>query len=735
MLFATKQRKLITILFIVFTVFFGYTLSKTTFSHNLDDFFDKKEPVFQFNKQFFSQFKKDTSQQAMIGIKSKTKLNYAFFLKLDSITSQLERIENVTNVYSISNQKLALFSSLGTIPYSVLRLENDSLFNQTYRELGTLPDIKSKFISDNEFSTLIYLSLNDTSGIEEIKTLKNKIDSVLEPYSFKETHFINDDFTSYLITEKLKKDSLRLVLISLGLIILILIYFFQSVVGVIIPFIIIISSVVWVMGTISLFNISLNVLTIAIPVIVGVISLSDVIHIISRYSEEKTGDKFQKIIATKKDILRAIILTTVTTSVGFLTLSSSNIPVFIEFSIFTAVGVIYAFIIAYFMLPVLLFYTKKITLNKTLNKITPKKITPKITSIISVILIVICVLGILKVKNNNYMYEDINANDKASHSFAFMENEFYGIRELKVTISLQDSNKTIYDYTVIQEINQLEEFIEKEYNATIEMGIATRLKQFNRARNGGDSEFYILPKDEKEYRKTRNKVLKFGKKIQLNSLVSANKKATYIGAKTKDNGSYETRKLNKKLRKFVAENLPNISINLAGVTFIIDETNVHVTQAMIFSLLGIIIFIMILISLIFKSLLVGIVSLLPNILPLLAITSVVGWFDLGMNIATTIVYTIAFGIAVDDTIHFLSRYKIEREKPISNHQAIINTMRTSGGAILLTTLILVFGFGVLIFSDFYANFITGLLVCVGLVVALICDLYLLPVMLLWVKKD
>jgi len=333
------------------------------------------------------------------------------------------------------------------------------------------------------------------------------------------------------------------------------------------------------------------------------------------------------------------------------------------------------------------------------------------------------------------MYEDINANDKASHSFAFMENEFYGIRELKVTISLQDSNKTIYDYTVIQEINQLEEFIEKEYNATIEMGIATRLKQFNRARNGGDSEFYILPKDEKEYRKTRNKVLKFGKKIQLNSLVSANKKATYIGAKTKDNGSYETRKLNKKLRKFVAENLPNISINLAGVTFIIDETNVHVTQAMIFSLLGIIIFIMILISFIFKSLLVGIVSLLPNILPLLAITSVVGWFDLGMNIATTIVYTIAFGIAVDDTIHFLSRYKIEREKPISNHQAIINTMRTSGGAILLTTLILVFGFGVLIFSDFYANFITGLLVCVGLVVALICDLYLLPVMLLWVKKD
>jgi predicted RND superfamily exporter protein len=280
----------------------------------------------------------------------------------------------------------------------------------------------------------------------------------------------------------------------------------------------------------------------------------------------------------------------------------------------------------------------------------------------------------------------------------------------------------------------VEKFIEKEYKATIEFGIATRIKQFNRARNGGEAKFFTIPKDKNEYKKTRNKVLKFRKSIQLSSLVSADKKATFIGAKTKDYGSYETRIINKKLLKFAEENTPNISINLAGTAYTIDETNVNVTHSMIWSLLTIIFFIMILISIIFRSLFVGIVSLLPNILPLLAITSVVGWFDLGMNIATTIVYTIAFGIAVDDTIHFLSRYKIEKEKPISNQEAITNTMKTSGGAILLTTLILVFGFGVLIFSDFYANFITGLLVCIGLVVALICDLYLLPALLLFVKK-
>ncbi|MEN8787608.1 MAG: MMPL family transporter, partial [Flavobacteriales bacterium] len=167
---------------------------------------------------------------------------------------------------------------------------------------------------------------------------------------------------------------------------------------------------------------------------------------------------------------------------------------------------------------------------------------------------------------------------------------------------------------------------------------------------------------------------------------------------------------------------------------IIDETNVNVSNGMIWNLVIIIIFIFFIVSFIFKSISVGFFSLFPNILPLIAITAVVGWFDFGMNIGTTIVYTIAFGIAVDDTIHFLGRYKIELDKGNSNYDSLITTITTSGGAIFLTTLVLVAGFGVLILSSFYANFITGLLVTISLIVALICDLYLLPVLLSWWRK-
>ena len=162
--------------------------------------------------------------------------------------------------------------------------------------------------------------------------------------------------------------------IAFILIIIILLYFFRSLAGIFIPFTIVVSSIIWILGTIAAFDVNLNVLTVAIPVIVGVISLSDVIHIISRYSEEKSGDKLLKIRMTQKDILKAIILTTLTTSIGFLSLANSNIKVFTEFALFTAVGVFYAFILAYFILPILLFSAKKITLHNTLEKLIPQKI-------------------------------------------------------------------------------------------------------------------------------------------------------------------------------------------------------------------------------------------------------------------------------------------------------------------------------------------------------------------------
>ena len=735
MVFATRYRKLVTLLFLIITAFFAYQLSKVEFGHDINDFFDKDEKVYVFNQEFFSNFTEELPNTAMIGIKNEKALSYETMLEVDSFTNELSKISGVQKAFSITNQQLALFSSVGTIPYDVLDLSTKENFDTSFIELDSLQDVKNKFISNDNKSLLIYLIIDDSIPLDSLKLMQLQTDSISSKFTFEQVVFVNNEHNGFLITKKIKSDSNRLILLACILIVLILLYFFRSIVGIVIPFIVVVSSVIWIMGTISMFGFALNVLTIAIPVIVGVISLSDVIHIISRYSEEKTSDKFERIRVTQKDILKAIILTTLTTSIGFLSLSNSNIQVFTEFSIFTAVGVFYAFFLAYFILPVLLFYSKKITLHNTLERLTPQNIWVKPTLIVTGVALVFCILGIIKVKHNNFVYENMGESDEITTVMNFMEKDMYGIRDLTITVVVKDSNASLFDQKILSQLNEIETFAEQEYKATVEVGLATAAKQVNRALNGGFANQFKIPEEDYQIKEVKSKLISNAKLFRLKGFVSRKSNSTFIKTKAKDYGSYDCRKSNERLLAFAKANTPDLDVNFGGNAYIIDETNVNVANGMIVNLLIIVLFLFIIVSIIFKSISIGFFSLFPNILPLIAITAVVGWFDFGMNIGTTIVYTIAFGIAVDDTIHFLGRYKIEIDKGNNNYDSILTTIRTSGGAIFLTTLTLVAGFGVLILSNFYANFITGLLVTISLVVALICDLYLLPVILNWLRKE
>ncbi len=722
-------------IFSIFTIFFAFQLSKVEFGHDLDDFFDKDEKAFVFDQEFFSHFEDNIPNSIIIGIQNNKPLDYKVALEIDSFSNSIESIPGIKRIFSITNQKLAVFSSFGTIPYNVLSIDSEKEFIQSLQELDSLPDVKKRFIGKNSHSTLLYATINDSASLSELIEIKKQTDSMALPFSFQKVFFVHPKHNDYLITKKTKEDSVNLIFIAFTLIILILLYFFRSFIGIVIPFAIVVSSVIWIMGSVSLFGFKINVLTLAIPVIVGVISLSDVIHIISRYSEETSSNKIENIKNTRNDILKSIILTTLTTSLGFLSLSNSNIQVFDEFSIFTAVGVFYAFFLAYFILPILLFYSKRITLHNSLGKLTPKKLWIKPTILVTLVAIILSVLGIMKVKHNTYVYENMGEQDEITQVMNFMDKELYGIRDLTITIALRDTNKSLFDQKILTQLNKIESFVESEYEATINLGLATTAKQVNRALNGGFASEYKIPTDKKSIKQIKKKLLKHAELLKLKSFVSEKNNSTFIQTKAKDFGSFSTRESNKKLLSFAQANTPDLSINFGGTAFILDETNVNVSNGMIWNLVVIVIFIFFIVSYMFRSLSIGFFSLFPNVLPLIAISAIVGWFDLGMNIGTTIVYTIAFGIAVDDTIHFLGRYKIELNKGKSNYDALITTITTSGGAIFLTTLVLVAGFGVLILSSFYANFLTGLLVTISLIIALLCDLYLLPVLLHWLKKE
>lgn len=733
MLFATRHRKLILFLFLGITGFLGFQLTKIEFGYEMEDFFDRNEKDNQFYQEFFDQFDQTMPNAALMGIENGKKLDYEAFKRIDSFSKQLEQLPEILEVAAVTNLQSVQLNDNDLASTNLLDLSNKERYTNSMHSLDSLPNLNRQFISEKGNSTVIYLVFKDTLDTEQLISLVERMKGIAKPYAFQNTHFIDLDYNNHLIIQKIKRDSTQLMFMALGLIFILLIFFFRSFMGVVIPITIVIGTVVWIMGTVALCGIHINVLTIAIPVIVSVISLSDVIHVISRYAEEKEGDAYARIKATQKDILRAIILTTLTTSIGFLSLANSNIPVFQEFGGFTALGVVYALILAYFVLPILLYYSKGMRVNKTLNRITPKRIWPVPTLLTTAVVGVICALGVMRVHHNNYFYEDLKEDDEVGEILSFVELEMNGLRDLTFAITVKDSNASVFDAGVLGQLDQLERFVENHYPATIEMSLASSVKQINRSLHQGYARFYEIPNDETSMKEVRSVLIKNAGVLKLRSFVSRNKKATFLKTKTRDQGSYTTFALNDSLFQQASALWPDLNVTVTGKAHIIDMTNVNVSEGMIWNLGVIILFIFLLISFVFRSFFVGLFSLLPNILPLLAITATVWLLDFGMNVATTIVYTIAFGIAVDDTIHFLARYKIERESGVDNKKAILNTIQTSGGAIILTTIILVAGFGTLLFSHFYANYITGLLVCIGMIMALLCDLFLLPLVLSWMK--
>ena len=198
-----------------------------------------------------------------------------------------------------------------------------------------------------------------------------------------------------------------------------------------------------------------------------------------------------------------------------------------------------------------------------------------------------------------------------------------------------------------------------------------------------------------------------------------------------DLGSDEIRLANDSIRSWISNNLQTdlATYSITGTAIIIDKNNEYLRESMFKGLGLAFLVVSVLMVFLFKNVKMMLISLIPNIIPLLVAGAIMGFTGIELKASTSIIFTIAFGIAVDDTIHFLSKLKLVLNRGKSLEEAIQRTFKETGKAIVITSVILFFGFLILIFSDFTGTFYIGILVSVTLLSAVITDLYLLPVSL------
>ncbi|PKP44813.1 MAG: hypothetical protein CVT95_10685, partial [Bacteroidetes bacterium HGW-Bacteroidetes-12] len=664
------------LLVILFTGIATFLSTKLEFDYNFENFFPKNDSDLEYFLEYRETFEND-NDYILIAIGDDNGIFSANFLqKAAAFTDELKNTNHVVSVLSPTNIQQPIVTAFGYMEIPLLHINepekyaNDSIrISKSKEYINTLfaPDFKS-----------ICIVVNNTQIITKKASdeLYYDIEALLKKYNFSITHYAGKIRGQKAYLTIMKQELILFLSISLGLVILFLALSFRSLFGVIVPVITVLIAIIITLGIMKITGKYLDLMTTLLPTILFVVGMSDAVHILNRYIEELRNGlpKLEAIKITFKEVGWATFLTSITTAVGFLTLMAIRIVPVKEFGLYSAIGVIVAFFVAITLLPALLSLIKppKISArnenlffwNKWLHKLfvfTLRK--SKLVVGIYILLIVSSFVGISFLKIDYRLLEDLSEKNPLQQDFRFFENSYSGIRPFEMAVSLKNTSLSFFDYKVIKELNEVENYLYNHYKARFLASPVAVVKSLNKALNNGNSNFYRIPENEKEYQKIKKALKNPRLQEQLTSIVSPKKNMARFTGKMDDVGSYKVAQLNADFDLFFNTlNSSNLTYRMTGTALLVDKNNGFLAMNMVAGLGVAFLLIALLMGFLFKSIKMAFISLIPNVIPLLIIAGIMGFSGTNINMSTSIIFTIAFGIAVDDTIHFLSKYKIQLTK-------------------------------------------------------------------------
>jgi predicted RND superfamily exporter protein len=490
-------------------------------------------------------------------------------------------------------------------------------------------------------------------------------------------------------------------------------------------------------------------MTVLMPCILLVVSISAVVHIVQKYLDElrKGKQKTRALWTAFKEIGLATFLTSFTTAVGFMSLYPSNILPIKDFGWIMAIGVYVSFALCFTLLPALLYLMKKPRIsgahyndsfwNKRLHRLLILLIRHRTRVLgFSFLIMLLSLCGLFLVKFDNSFIDDFASSDDVRGDYLFFEKEFSGFRPFEIALNTTHDSLNFFDYKVVMELDKIEKGVEEIYGAGFIISPNTFIKGTRRAMNGGFAHEFKLPENPEELEAVKRNVKRLPK-VDIRSYLTDDKKEARLSAKVLDRGGHINRELNAKFAAYVNANVDAdiLRCRLTGMPYLTDKVNEFLAANILSSLTIAFFVIALIMGILFKSLRMIVIAILPNILPLVIVAAIMGIFGIAIKISTSIIFAIAFGIAVDDTIHFMGKLRIELSKQKSVLYALKSTFLSTGKAIVMTSVILVAGFGILIFSQVSSTFYIGFLVSITLLFALLSNVMFLPVLVMMFYGD
>jgi hypothetical protein len=349
---------------------------------------------------------------------------------------------------------------------------------------------------------------------------------------------------------------------------------------------------------------------------------------------------------------------------------------------------------------------------------------------------VICGVGISMIKTDNFLMDDLKNTEAIKQDFNYLDDHYGGVRPFEITVTLKDTNQTFWDLDVMKDIEKVEKYLEKDFGVTLKLSLNEMVKVLNRSSHAGNPDYYELPETASKLKNIRRMIRIAGGGKLYNSVVDSTGTIARINGTIPDWGNVKVSGKNRDLMDFIiSSNLDaDLEFRITGTAHLVDKNMRYLSTSLVQGLGVSMLIVALIMGLVYRSFTMMIISMIPNVFPLIVIGGIMGYTGIELKTSTSIIFTIAFGIAVDDTIHLLGKFKFELMRGKSVLYAMKRAYLTTGKAMILTTLILCSGFLLLVFSSFMGTFNMGVLLSITLFVALIADLTLLPVLILLFYK-
>lgn len=721
------------------SVYFG---TKVKFSFDFEQFFPEGDEELAFFRTFVEDFESDENFMLIAVRRQDGVFEQEFLEKIHDLTLKARDLPHVVESQSLTKLGYPVKTPFGITTIPAIHRDDPDRYAEDKARILADERFAYNFITPDARTLTVFLKMIDYIPLKESRDFMKALDKLMAQYGFEEYHYLGRPYFQRELVAMQQREILVSALISGLLVALLLWLLLRRFWGVFIALISIALGMLLFVGFLGVTGRELSMLSALYPLLMIIVSTSDVVHILSKYQDEllKGYDRKTAITITIKEIGLATFMTSATTAVGFLSLFTSRIVPIREFGVNAAVGVMLAFLTAIIFTTTLLtwFNANQISRlgkgqenwNRLLNSIylfTVKKTRQIVWG--TLLVVVVSLAGISMVTTNYDIVNNLPRGKKITKDFLFFERELAGFRPVEFAVFAQEGYQAD-DFAVLKQIDTVEQYLRTFPDIHAVNSITTVYKSIHMMNANNAPDAYRLPPNEEQhesYRRLASKIPKSGADI----LLSKDGAKARITSRVKDCGADSIKLIYNKIDQYVASHTdPSIAkFRRTGTGIIIDKNAEYVRSSLFKGLLISILIIGGLMGLMFKSLRMLLVSMVPNIIPLLVAGALLGFFNIELDAGVSIIFTVVFGIAVDDSIHFLSRYRLLRGKGIAIEQAIHATMMETGKPIVQTTVLLFFGFLVLLFSISPPSVAIGIIISATLFSALICDLLLLPLLL------